>query len=128
MSYIVKIHPDCALQLGSCINVCEKLLRCDRPIVGDEMFVWTAESSGGSGLEASGIVENVDSGGVLTLRINRKVDCYVLGKTELAPFRPPPWIKPIAKLSRVLHYYSPRNVSKLDDETVNFVNNLIEQR
>lgn len=88
-----------------------------QPTLGDTAYIWTSETSGGSGLAMRGVLrslEIISEGRVrLTVRVNDRQPARRIGKAELDPHRDDPNPGPLPTLAKKLYKHSLNKVADL---------------
>lgn len=94
------------------------------PAAGEEVFVWTAEMSGGQGLEMSGVVQSVERHGrnaALRIRVLQRNPGRRLTISTLREHRNSLSSAPISTLAKKLYKEAHNKVAELDEEEARFL-------
>jgi hypothetical protein len=94
------------------------------PVLGEEVFVWTAEMSGGQGLEMSGLIQSVERHGrnaALRIRVLQRNPARRLTISTLREHRNSLSSAPISTLAKKLYKEAHNKVAELDEEEARFL-------
>ena len=95
------------------------------PQIGERAFVWTAETAGGEGLLATGVIRATGPGNRGSIRVTIDLDdrslAEPLGKADLLPHRDAPTGPPIVGLARKLYRHSLTKIASLTGDEAAFL-------
>lgn len=123
MAFIAKIDP-LEMAIGQNIRIDERAMYNGKSISsGDQIFIWTSETSGGRGLIAVGHVTSRTINGsrvVAEVHVEATVRRQI-GLNEIAPYRDVEDGSPESELARLLYRQAHNKVAALDETLREFL-------
>ena len=140
MALIAKIDPPIYMLRDGVARVHARPYEKPSINAGDEVFIWTAETSGGHGLAAHGtvltseIMEFANTSGsgthkelILDVALSAQHCKQPLSLDQIAPDRDAPRATPTSAISRVLYKHSLNKIVAIDPEVSAFVRSHFEE-
>ncbi len=134
MALIAKIDPPLDIAENGVAQIHARPYKKAVIQTGEEVFIWTAEQSGGHGLAAHGIVQTAtiksfaNKGGqgehkelVLDIKIVANAPLRALAIDQIAPHRDSEDAAPEAALGKNLYKHALNKITSIESETADFV-------